>query len=69
MGDKISHIALKGEHETETPPISEWQVWAGEPSVWHFWTTDLRAARQQLLESGRSPRVSLESLCLVDRLG
>ena len=55
--------ALKGEHETETPPISEWQVWQNEPAVGYFWTVDLRAARRQLLESGRSPKVSLKSLC------
>ena len=62
-----SATALKAEHETETPPLSLWQEWAFEASPGHFFCTelspDLRAVRRQLLESGRSPRVSLKSLC------
>ncbi|WP_353213255.1 AAA family ATPase [Rhodovarius sp.] len=54
---------LKAEHQGETPPFSAWGEWQGELAPGHFYCSDLRKVRQELLERGKNPKVSLKSLC------
>ena len=50
---------LHQDHKSTLPEMKEWQVlpWPVEPG--HFFTVDLEATRRKLLESGRSPKISL----------
>ena len=57
-----STFKLKAEHESTTPPLSEWLLYDGEPAPGHYYCADLRAVRQQMIEAGKVPRLSLKSL-------
>ena len=52
---------LASDPKSKTPPWEEWALYDGvKPG--YFYTDDLFAVRRSLLESGRSPKVSLKDL-------
>jgi RNA polymerase sigma factor (sigma-70 family) len=53
---------LKADHSGEALDVEDWRPWEGEPSPGYFYCSDLKVARQQLLQADRSPAVSLKSL-------
>ncbi len=58
-GEQGSRQVMQHEHRQTLPEMSEWKQWAMPPTPGHFFHYDLEAVRKQLLESGRSPKVSL----------
>ena len=64
MGEE--RTCLHGDHESDAPPVGKWQPWVGSSiahlSPGYFHCADLKAVRRELLESGRSPKVTLKSL-------
>jgi len=58
-GDYAPRPLLQQEHKSILPEMKEWKVlgWPVEPGF--YFTDDLDAARKRLLESGRSPKVTL----------
>ena len=53
---------LRGEIESKIEPFVDWQAWTGKPGVGTYHCEDLAFARKQLLESGRSPKVTMRNL-------
>ena len=51
-------IMMKASRSTQ-PEYSEWQTYKGVAPGYYF-TSDLNSVRRQLLETGRSPKVSLQ---------
>ena len=60
---KASKIIMKNGHKTCLPPISEWRQWQGVVGPGYFYTHQcLSLTRKQLLEQGRSCKLSLKDL-------
>lgn len=50
---------IQHEHRQQLPEMSEWKDWSMPPTPGHYFHDDLDRVRRTLLESGRSPKVTL----------
>jgi len=52
---------LQHEAKAMQPPIEDWSYYEGTPTPGYFFARDLNFIRRKLLESGRSPKVTLQN--------
>jgi len=66
-GEYVARLVLQQEHKSVLPEMKEWRTLGSLIEPGFYFTGDLDAARKRLLESGRSPNVTLykgQALCL-----
>ena len=59
---KKVEVKLRGEAKSSMEPFAEWQEWTGVICAGAFQCADLVIARNQLLQSGRNPRITMRSM-------